>query len=93
MQKCDFKTAITRAANIMDLDYEDGSYEINEKSDTIIDVLDAIFDQIDRQTIINSLTEATEELVEDSRINYMQDQDDASRRAEELELNPAKYDD
>ena len=93
MQTCDFETAISRAAKLMDLDMEGGGYEINEKSELIIDVLAALFDPIDRSVITSALNEAAESLVEDSRINFMQEQDDASQRSEELQFNPPKNDD
>lgn len=93
MQTCDFNTAISRAANLMDLDMEDCGYEMNEKSEIIVDLLAALYNQIDRNAIERALAEATESLVEDSRINFTQDQDDASQRSEELQFNPSKDDD
>jgi hypothetical protein len=93
MQACDFETAITRAANLMDLDEEDGSYEMNEKSEIIIDVLAALYAPEARNAIMSALAEAAKVLVDDSRTNFTQEQDEAAQRAEELQFNPPKNDD
>lgn len=93
METCDYKTAVSCASRKVDWAEDEDGYQLTELTKTIIELLTTMYPSVDIGKIMADLNEAVYQLIEDSRVNDMQDQDDASRRAEQLLDNPPKIDD